>query len=122
MEGTILGKLVSKANSRRAVPGRTKTGKTFNRYIKSESALDFEQSALWQLKKIVGNKKPLQGELALEVTVFYESRRPDLDISLLCDVLEKAGVYENDRQIHQIVATKMYDKENPRCEFIVYEM
>jgi Holliday junction resolvase RusA-like endonuclease len=122
MEGTILGKLVSKANSRRAVPGRTKTGKTFNRYIKSESALDFEQSALWQLKKIVGNKKPLQGELALEVTAFYESRRPDLDISLLMDVLEKAGVYENDRQIHQIVATKMYDKETPRVEFLVYEM
>ena len=122
MEGTIQGRLVSKANSRRAVAGRTNAGKSFTRYIKSQSAMDFEQEALWQLKKIVGNKKPLQGNIALEVTVFYQSKRPDLDISLLMDVLEKAGVYENDRQIHQIVATKMYDKENPRVHFMVYDM
>lgn len=120
--GVIEGKLVSKANSRMAVPGRTKAGKTFTRFIKSQSALDFEQSALYQLKRIVGKKKPLTGELGLEVTVYYESRRPDLDVSLLMDVLEHAGVYENDRQLHEILAYKKYDKLKPRVEFTVYQL
>lgn len=122
IQGTIQGKLVSKANSRMAVPGRTKTGKAFTRFIKSQSALDFEQSALWQLKKIVGRQKPLSGELGLEATVYYESRRPDLDVSLLMDVLEHAGVYDNDRQLHEICTYKKYDKENPRVEFSVYKL
>lgn len=106
---TLAGNLCSKANSRRLVAfgGRP-------RVIKSARAMNWLDSASWQLKRPA---RPISGPLALICTVYYDSMRPDLDISLLMDFLQKQGVYENDRQVWHIEATRTIDKENPRVVF-----
>ena len=38
------------------------------------------------------------------------------------DVLEKAGVYKNDRQVYEKHIYKKFDKENPRAEIAVWEV
>lgn len=122
IHGIVLGNLVSKANSRQAVPRRTKTGKSFVGFIKSRSALDFEESALMQLKSVLRHQPTLTGSLQLRADVYYSSRRPDLDISLFMDILQKAGAYENDRQVDELILKKFIDPENPRVIFWVSQV
>lgn len=111
---TVLGNLQSKANSRRMIrPGLV---------IKSKSALEFEESALLQLKAPMRGRKPFEGDVACEFEVYYQSRRSDIDTSLIRDILQKAGAYLNDRQIHECHEWKHLDKENPRVEITVYEL
>ena len=113
-KATVLGNLQSKANSRKFIrPGLI---------IKSKVALEFEESALLQLKAPMRGKKPLEGDVACEFEVYYQSRRSDLDTSLIRDILQKAGVYLNDRQIVQVLETKHLDKSNPRVEMLIYEL
>lgn len=112
----ILGELSSKSNSRRLV---TYGGKP--RMIKSQKALDYEKTAIPQIKS-QWRKKPLACGVGLDVDVYYASRRPDLDISLLMDVLEKAGVYENDRLVVEYSVRKHLDKDNPRTIVEIYEL
>lgn len=90
-------------------------------FIKSQKALDFEKYALLQLKKIVGKHKAMEQDVVLEATIFYSSRRPDLDESLLMDILQKAGVYTNDRLIKEKHIFWGLDKDKPRVEFAVWE-
>lgn len=53
------------------------------------------------------------------IRIWYASRRPDLDESLILDLLQ--GVtYENDRQVKEKHIYWMgVDKANPRCEIEV---
>lgn len=111
---TILGNLQSKANSRRMIrPGLV---------IKSKVALEYVNSALMQLKAPMRSRKPFEKPVACEFTVYYQSRRSDLDTSLIRDVLQTAGVYLNDRQIVECHEYKHLDKTNPRVEILVYEL
>jgi Holliday junction resolvase RusA-like endonuclease len=104
----ITGNLVSKSNSRRLVHHGG-----IPRFVKSEAALAWTHSALQQL---LGKKppKPIEGDVWLDAAVYYSSRRPDLDVSLLQDVLQAAGIIKNDRQIVRLTADKLVDPANPR--------
>lgn len=117
LELTILGELCSKSNSRRIVL----RGK-YPRVIKSDKALNYEKISDLQLRKQLVNHRAFEGYVSMEAHVYYASKRPDLDISLLQDVLEKAGVFLNDRQIVEIHAFKYWDKENPRTIVRVKEV
>ena len=112
---SIKGELASKANSRKLVMIHGKP-----RFIKSEKALGWERLALMQIPRdhCVG----LTGAIRMTATVYYASRRPDLDVSLLMDVLEKAGVYLNDRQIVQQHLYKKLDPSDPRVELLIEEL
>jgi Holliday junction resolvase RusA-like endonuclease len=48
--------------------------------------------------------------------IFYASRRPDLDESLIMDALQAALVIGNDRQIKAKVVLWGLDRKNPRSE------
>ena len=109
LELKIQGELCSKSNSRRIV----NRGK-YPRVIKSEKALNYEESSRIQIQSQLGTHKTFLEYVGIEVHVWYASRRPDLDISLLQDILEKNGIYKNDRQVAEIRAVKYLDKENPR--------
>lgn len=115
---TIMGETCSKSNSRRLV---NRGGKPM--FIKSQKALDYEANALVQLKLHKNRYKwqTIEGPCVLEAEIYYASRRPDLDVSLLQDVLEKGGVYKNDRQIVELHLFKHLDKNNPRSVVTVYE-
>ncbi len=113
-KGLIRGvELGSKSNSRRLV----RYGGV-SRLIKSQKALDWSEAAQWQIKAPV---EPLRMNLTIVATVWYASRRPDLDIALLCDFLQNQGIIENDRQIFRIEAEKRLDPKDPRVEFYLTE-
>jgi Holliday junction resolvase RusA-like endonuclease len=139
---TILGEAASKANSRElATIGPKDHRKTILR--KSEKALAFERNALRQIPPAA--RQRLQGPVAVKLRMFYATERPDLDESLLLDVLQdrwgrkpaplirtdgpvavqprvllQAGVYCNDRQVREKHVYHAIDAKNPRVEVEVW--
>lgn len=118
---TIYGDLMSKSNSRIMTSFRGRP-----RLIKKPKALKYEADAIVQIQSRLGRSRTLEDmftePVVLDATIYYSSKRPDLDVSLLMDVLEKSGVYKNDRQVYQINARKRFDKENPRVIVKISEL
>lgn len=84
--------------------------------MKSAAARQFAENALRQIdfRQRIG----LVVDVALTVYVYYPNRRHDVDAELLCDVLQKAGVIKNDRQIRvKHFDGTILDKNNPRVEW-----
>jgi Holliday junction resolvase RusA-like endonuclease len=108
----IFGEPASKANSRRQV---FFNGKSM--FIKSEKALSYSKA----FKQQAGSQKQLlfSGDVVVTIRIWYASRRPDLDESLILDLLQDVA-YENDRQVKEKHIYWMgVDKLNPRCEIEV---
>jgi len=55
----------------------------------------------------------IDGDVLLYCHIFYASRRPDLDESLIMDLLEGVA-YTNDRQVKAKLVIHGLDKLNPR--------
>ena len=109
----IRGEPASKANSRRVV----KFG-TMSRLIKSQKALDYSEVFRMQCPAIT----PLMsGDIRMHITIYYASRRPDLDESLILDLLQGL-VYVNDRQVKERHTYWGLDPENPRAEIIIEQL
>jgi Holliday junction resolvase RusA-like endonuclease len=103
----IFGEPASKANGRRVV----RIG-GMSRMIKSHKALSYSDTFKAQAKPI----HPLmEGVVSVEIHIWYASRRPDLDESLILDLLQGV-VYTNDRQVREKHVYWHLDKINPRCE------
>lgn len=133
---TILGEPASKANSRKIakIAGRMAS-------IKSEKALDFEANALKQIPPAA--RVRIACPVRVTMHIFYASERPDLDESVVLDVLQdryksikltkadrelgvkpqrvliQKGVYVNDRQVREKHIYWGIDKRNPRVEVMV---
>lgn len=121
IELTILGEAASKANSRRLVKFGKRTAS-----IKSGKALSYEKSTILQIPEEA--KQMLEGDLQVNINIYYASRRSDLDESVILDCLQakykkgellRRGVYINDRQIKRKLIVWGLDKENPRAEIQV---
>ena len=107
---TIFGEPASKANSRKMVYVRGKP-----MFIKSEKALSYASTFKQQA---LAPDEMLAGDVAVHIKIWYASRRPDLDESLILDLLQGVA-YENDRQVKEKHIYWALDKENPRCEIRV---
>lgn len=106
---TIEGEPASKANSRRW------TGKFF---IKSEKALNYGKAFKQQCPIL----SPLmEGDLRVTIKIYYASRRPDLDPSLIFDLMQDC-VYVNDRQIKEQHLYWGLDRDRPRAEITVEKL
>ena len=106
----VKGEPASKANSRRAV-----TIKGRMAFIKSKKAIDYVRAFQLQCPKI----SPLmEGDLEVEMTIYYASRRPDLDESVILDSMHEL-VYSNDRQVKSKIIHWGLSKSNPRAEIEV---
>ena len=105
----IFGEPASKANSRRMVYVRGKP-----MFIKSAKALAYAKS----FKQQATPAAKLDGDVAVHITIYYASRRPDLDESLILDLLQDVA-YTNDRQVKEKHIYWGLDKENPRFEIKV---
>ena len=58
-------------------------------------------------------------DVAVTMTIFYASRRPDLDESLILDCMQGL-LFNNDRQVKEKhIHWGGVDKENPRAEISV---
>ena len=109
----IKGEPASKANSRRVV----KFG-SMSRLIKSQKALDYSEVFRVQCPAIT----PLMsGDIRMHITIYYASRRPDLDESLILDLLQGL-VYVNDRQVKERHTYWGLDPKNPRAEIIIEQL
>ncbi len=111
----IYGRLVSMKNSRRIIFHKGKP-----RLIKSKEALQFTRD----FKKQVTSKIKLNITCLMRVIVrvYYDNHRPDLDTELIYDCLEKNGIIENDKLIHEKHSYKNYSKNNPRVEIEIERM
>ncbi len=107
------GEPASKANSRRLVTIRGQA-----RLIKSQKALDYVAAVKRTYPPLV---PLLEGNLRMTADVYYASRRPDLDVSLILDALEGIA-YRNDRQVREMHLYHHLDRENPRAEITLEEM
>jgi Holliday junction resolvase RusA-like endonuclease len=151
IEFVIFGEPASKANSRElamlgarnmdVVVGRNDDGSPKLEKMKvggrihsrkSDKALQYEENALRQIPP----KARLQLTMPVAVTlrIFYGSERPDLDESIVLDVMQnryktvehptrgkervliQAGVYVNDRQVREKHVFHGTDKLRPRTE------
>lgn len=106
----IFGEPASKANSRRVV----RYG-GMSRLIKSKKALSYSDVFLQQCPPL---PTLMTGDLRITLHIFYASRRPDLDESLILDLLQ-GRVYVNDRQVKERHCYWGLDAERPRTEMII---
>jgi hypothetical protein len=106
----IFGEPASKANSRRVV----RYG-GMSRLIKSKKALSYSDVFLQQCPVL---PTLMTGDLRITLRIYYASRRPDLDESLILDLLQ-GRVYVNDRQVKERHCYWGLDPENPRTEMII---
>lgn len=106
---TILGEPASKANSRKMVYVRGKP-----MFIKSAKALGYADAFKLQAPRC----QLLEGDVAVHMKIWYASRRPDLDESLILDLLQGVA-YTNDRQVREKHIYWGLDRENPRTEILV---
>ena len=107
----IHGEPASKANSRKLV-----TIKGRPAFIKSEKARKYVKQFEEQCPQM-GDSMFLD-DVEVEMTVFYASRRPDLDESVILDCMQ-GFIYKNDRQVKRKIVTWGLDKKNPRSEITV---
>jgi len=126
---TILGEPASKANSRQLVKfGRGAEARPA--IIKSQKARSYERDALLQIPAHA--RLALTGPVRVTLRIFYASERPDLDESVVLDVLQnryrgkgearelvQRGVYANDRQVREKHVFHAIDRANPRAEIEV---
>mgnify|MGYP003626394503 FL=1 len=110
IELIIQGEPASKANSRRLVKKRF-GNKVRTISIKSAKALAYEKQFASQCLKL----DPLiEADVLLYCKIFYASRRPDLDESLIMDGLQGL-IIKNDRQIKGKIIAHGVDREQPRA-------
>lgn len=138
IEFVILGECASKANSREIVTRKMRNAegqlRTRPMSIKSDKARDYERTAMLQIP--ASARQRLTGPVRVTLRLWYASERPDLDESVLLDVLQdrwhtvrragsdvrelvREGVYRNDRQVRQKFVFHGIDRANPRAEIVV---
>lgn len=130
----IFGEPASKANSRKIVT-IGKGEKARAAVIKSDKALSYVDSALKQIPPEARQRMELP--VFVTMTIYYASERPDLDESVILDVMQdqykkpkgktqrvlvQHGVYRNDRQVRGKLVLHDIDRDNPRAEILVEEM
>ena len=102
---TIHGEPASKANSRQLVLIRGRMVP-----IKSKKALSYMRAFDQQCRVL----DPLMDEdLAIAMKIYYRTRRPDLDESLILDLLQ-GKVYKNDRAIKLKHVEHGLSRDDPR--------
>jgi len=112
IEGTILGQVPSKSNSYKLIKLGGHCSMT-----KSKAMKAYENSFYMQVGKY--RDAMIDEFFELEIDVFYQSNRSDLDGALKAslDCMQKAKMIKNDNKCTRIVARKFIDKLNPRIEF-----
>ena len=109
---TVYGEPASKANSRKLVTIRGRPA-----FIKSKKARDYV--AMFD-KQCPVLQELLEGDLSVTITIFYATRRPDLDESVILDCMQDK-IYKNDRQVKEKHIFWGLDRDNPRAEITVTE-
>lgn len=84
------------------------------RVIKSEKALSYSD----MFKQQCPQHEIIECAVAVRIKIYYASRRPDLDESLILDLMQGL-IYRNDRQVKEKHIFWGLDPDNPRAEIRV---
>lgn len=103
---TVLGEPASKSNSRRLVRFGSRPA-----FIKSDKARNYVAAFQRQCPRL---SSLMEDDVRVTITIYYASRRPDLDESVLLDAMQ-GYVIKNDRQIKERHVYWGLDKANPRA-------
>ncbi len=109
----VTGEPASKANSRKLVMFGKRPA-----VIKSQKARTYVKAFAEQVKPI---KNLLEGDLAVHITIYYASRRPDLDESVILDCMQGV-IYANDRQVKEKHIFHRLDRNQPRSHIFVWRL
>lgn len=109
----IQGEPASKANSRKIVKFGNRLAS-----VKSDKARKYAAAFTPQLPS---GLVPTKNDVCVEMVIHYASRRPDLDESLILDLMQ-GHIYENDRQVKRKLIYWQLDRENPRSVIRVYDL
>lgn len=109
-KGIIYGEPASKANSRKIVMFGKRPA-----IIKSVKAREYVKTFEQQCPKLT---ELVTDDLEVEITIYYASRRPDLDESVILDCMQ-GFIYKNDRQVKKKTIYWGLDRDNPRSEIKV---
>ena len=101
----LAGEPASKANSRRLVLIKGRPA-----FIKSKKALDYSKNFNLQCPTY---DTLYEEDLVIALKIYYKSKRPDLDESLILDLLQ-GKVYKNDRSIKLKYVEWGLDRQFPR--------
>lgn len=112
----IQGEPASKANSRRYALINQQP-----RFIKSAKALSYAEVFGYQISKLRREFEPYECDVVFGARIYYGSYRPDLDESLILDLLQGVA-YVNDRQVKCKLVFHDLDRNSPRSEIIVAPM
>ena len=91
-----------------------------SRLIKSPKALTYSESFKHQVSQMK-LPPPIEGDVRVHMTIHYASRRPDLDESLILDLLQDVA-YKNDRQVKEKHIYWRLAPDAPRTEIYVEAM
>ena len=109
----VTGEPASKANSRQIVMFGKRPA-----VIKSKKARDYVKSFDTQCAPLA---QLMEGDLAVHITIYYATRRPDLDESVVLDCLQ-GKIYVNDRQVKEKHVYHCLDRDKPRCDIYVWQL
>jgi len=107
---TIVGEPASKANSRRLVKIKDRFA-----FIKSKKALNYSKDFD---KQCPVRDELYEEDLAIAMKIYYKSKRPDLDESLILDLLQKR-IYKNDRSVKLKYVEWGLDRQYPRILVVI---
>ena len=118
---TLIGRPITKKNHQQMVVAGN--GRKF--LIQSKAYRQYEKDCLKQLMYLYKGKT-IEGQLSMKCLYYMPTKaKPDL-LNLLqasADILEKARVIENDKNIYSFDGSRIMgkDKLNPRCEITLEE-
>jgi len=107
---TIMGEPASKANARRLVKIKNRIA-----FIKSKKALSYSRNFEAQCPV---SDTLYEEDLAVAMKIYYKSKRPDLDESLILDLLQ-GKAYKNDRAVKIKYIEWGLDRELPRTYIVL---
>jgi Holliday junction resolvase RusA-like endonuclease len=116
------GRPITKKNSQQIIYNRRTKRR---QVIQSEYYRAYEETCLWHLKKY---RVKYTGPVWVTARYWMPNKRswPDLMglLQATCDILEKAGIIENDRDVVRLDGSEIcgIDKENPRTEIRIQEV
>jgi len=116
---TIRGEPASKANSRSlARPFVGKDQKPRILFVKSAKARAYEHNAQYQIPRL---PMLMVGPLRATIHIWYASELPDLDESIILDVMQ-GRIFRNDRQVREKHVFHGIDRSNPRAHVTIEAM
>ena len=112
----ITGKCPSKSNSYKIV-----TVRGHAQLAKTPALRKYEKDFFMQCGL---RGRDITGLFEIDLRVFYENNRPDLDncLKIILDCLQQCKAIRNDRQCVKITAQKFVSKTDPRIEFTITEV